>query len=147
MIHETGTRISAVAPYDGVVGQSAGGRLKRVRAVVRRASAGALRIKARHRVHALVPPVSGVVIAAGLGPTMTETAGAFIPLVATLRSFVAEGTGYTLGALVTGLGALVPHETTPGLGALVREHAGARAVSLVPAGGRHFSVIYVLPFP
>lgn len=89
--------------------------------------------------------MSGVIIAAGFGPLMTEDAAtALIPLMATLRSFVAKGTGYTLGTFVTALGSLVTDtETTPRFGAFVRKHARAGAVSLVPAGGRHFSVIYL----
>lgn len=74
---------------------------------------------------------------------MTETAAALVPLVATFGSLVAKGTGYTLGTLVTALGALVTDETAPRLGAFVREHARAGAVPLVPAGGRHSSDIYL----
>lgn len=80
-------------------------------------------------------------------PLVTETAAALVPLVATLGSLVAKGTGYTLGTLVTALGTLVTDETTPRLGAFVREHARARAVPLVPAGGRHSSDIYLFSFP
>lgn len=136
-----------MAPNDGVVGQSAGGCLERIRIIVG-SGAGAFRVEARHRVHTLVTPMPGVIIAAGLGPLVTETADALVPLVATLRSFVAEGTGYTLGTSVTALRSLVTDEATPRFGAFVRKHARARAVPLVPAGGRHlflFSlVLYVL---
>lgn len=68
MIHKAGTRISAVAPYDGIVGQSAAACLQWVRIVVG-TSAGAFRIEARHGIHALVPSMTGVIIAARLGPT------------------------------------------------------------------------------
>lgn len=142
MIHKARTRISTVTPYDGVVGQSTGGSLQRIRIIVG-TSAGTFRVEARHRVHTFVTPVSGVIIAAGLGPLVTETAAALVPLVATLGSFVAEGTGYTLGTFVTALRSLVTDETTPRFGAFVRKHARAGAVSLVPTGGRHFSVIYL----
>lgn len=134
MIHEARTRISTVTPNDGVVGQSTGGSLQRIRIIVG-TSAGAFRIEARHRVHTLVTPVPGMIIAAGLGPLVTET---LVPLVATLRSFVAEGTGYTLGTFVTALRSLVTDETTPRFGAFVCKHARAGAVSLVPARRRHF---------
>lgn len=88
-----------------------------------------------------------VIIAAGFGPPVTEnTATALIPFMATLGSFVAKGTGYTLGTFVTALGSLVTDETTPRFGAFVRKHARTGAVSLVPAGGRHFSVIYLFFF-
>jgi len=83
--------------------------------------------------------MTGVIIAAGFGPPVTEnTATALVPLMATLGSFVAKGTGYTLGTFVTTLGSLVTDETTPRFGAFVRKHARAGAVSLVPAGRRHF---------
>lgn len=68
---------------------------------------------------------------------MAEAAAALVPLVATLGSFVAKGTGYALGAFVTALRAFVADKTTAGLGAFVGEHARARAVPLVPAGRRH----------
>lgn len=115
VIDEARTRISAVAPNDGVVGQSTGSRrhLQRIRIVVGGSDNGAFRIEAGHRVHTLVTPVPGVTRAAGLGPLVAETAAALVPLVATLRSFVAEGTGYTLGTSVTALGSLVTDETTP----------------------------------
>lgn len=88
--------------------------------------------------------MTGVIIAAGLGPPVTEnTATALVPLMATLGSFVAKGTGYTLGTFVTTLGSLVTDETTPRFGAFVRKHARAGAVPLVPAGRRHFFVIYL----
>ena len=68
-------------------------------------------------------------------PFVAETtAAALVPLVATLGSFVAKGTGYALGAFVT-------DKTATGLGAFVGEHARARAVPLVPAGGRHFFLV------
>lgn len=67
MIHKAGTRVSTVTPYDGVVGQSAAARLQRVRIIVG-ASAGAFGVEARHSIHALVPSMPGMVIAAGLGP-------------------------------------------------------------------------------
>jgi len=145
MIHKARTRISTVTPYDGVVGQSTGGRLQRIRIIVG-ASIGAFRVEARHRVHTFVTPVSGVIIATRLGPLMTETAAALVPLVATLGSFVAEGTRYTLGTFVTALRSLVTDETTSRLGAFVCKHARAGAVSLVPTGGRHFFVIYLFFF-
>lgn len=112
MIHKARTWISTVTSNDGVVGQSTGSRLQRIRIIVG-ASAGAFRVEARHRVHTFVTPVSGVIIAAGLGPLVTESADALVPLVATLRSFVAEGTGYTLGTSVTALRSLVTDEATP----------------------------------
>lgn len=145
MIHKTGAGISTVTPYDGVVGQSAAVRLQRVRIIVG-AGAGGFRVQTRHRVHALVPPVSGIIIAAGLGPPVTEAAAALIPLVATLGSFVAKGTGYTLGTSVTALGSLVTDKTAPGFGAFVRKHTRVGAVSLVPARGCHVSVIYLIFF-
>lgn len=69
------------------------------------------------------------------------TAAALVPLVATLGSFVAKGTGYALGAFVTALRAFVADKTAAGFGAFVGEHARARAVPLVPAGGRHFFLV------
>lgn len=146
MIHKAGTWISTVTPYDGVVGQSAVGRLQRIRIIVG-TSAGTFRVETRHRVHAFVTSMTGVIIAAGFGSPVTEnTATALVPLMATLGSFVAKGTGYTLGTSVTTLGSLVTDETTPRFRAFVRKHARAGAVSLVPAGGRHFSLIYLLFF-
>jgi len=145
MIHEAGTRISTVTPYDGVMGQSTDGRLQRIRSIIG-TSAGAFRVEARHRVHTFVTPVSGMIIAAGLGPLVTETAAALVPLVATLGSFVAEGTRYTLGTFVTALRSLVTNETTPRFGAFVRKHARAGAISLVPTSGRHLSIIYLFFF-
>jgi len=121
VIHKTGTRISTVTPYHGVVGQSAAARLQRVRNVVG-VDAGGFRVQTRHRVHALIPPVSSIIITAGLGPPVTETAATLIPLVATFGSFVAKGTGYTLGTFVTALGTLVTDETAPGFGAFVCKH-------------------------
>lgn len=142
MIHKAGTRISTVTPYDGVMSQSTGGSLQRIRIIVG-TSAGAFGIEARHRVHTLVTPVSGMIIAAGLGSLVAETTAALVPLVATLGSFVAEGTGYTLGTFVATLRSLVTNETTPRFGAFVRKHARAGAISLVPTGRRHLSVIYL----
>ena len=112
MIHKAGTRISTMTSYDGVMGQSTGGRLQWIRIIVG-ASADAFRVKARHRIHTFITPVSGVIIATGFGPLVTETAAALIPFVATLGSFVAEGTRYTLGTFVTALRSLVTNKTTP----------------------------------
>lgn len=144
MIHETGTGIPAVTPDDRVVGESAAVRLQRIRVVVG-AGARAVRVQTCHRVHALVPPMTGgMIIAAGLGPPVAEgAADTLVPLVAALGSLVAEGTGYTLGTLVATLGrSFVTDEAAPGLCTPVREHARAGAVPLVPARRRHPSVIY-----
>lgn len=138
MVHEARTGISTVTPYDSVVSQSATGSLQRVCGFIG-ACARALRVQSCHSVHAFVPSMSSMVIAARLGPFVPETTAALVPLVATLGSFVAKGTGYALGAFVTALRAFVADETTAGLRAFVGEHARARAVPLVPAGGRHFS--------
>lgn len=67
MVHEARTGISTVTPDDGVVSQSAAGRLQRVCGLVGTRSRG-LRVQPRHSVHALVPSMPGMVIAARLGP-------------------------------------------------------------------------------
>lgn len=137
-----------MTPDDGVVGQSTGGRLQRIRRIVG-TSAGAFRVEARHRVHTFVTPMSGIIRAAGFGSPVTKAAtaaAALVPLMATLGTLVAEGTGYTLGTLVTALRSLVTDETAPRFGALVSKHARAGAVSLVPAGRRHFLVYLIYLF-
>lgn len=69
------------------------------------------------------------------------TSAALVPLVATLGSFVAKGTGYALGTFVTALGAFVADKAAAWLGSFVGEHARTRAVPLVPARGRHFFLL------
>lgn len=84
--------------------------------------------------------------ARGESPFVPETAAALVPLVATLGSFVAKGTGYALGPFVAALGAFVADETTARFRAFVGEHARARAVPLVPAGGGHLPPLRALFF-
>lgn len=67
MVHEARTGISTVTPDDGVVSQPATGCLQWICGLV--VSCGrALRVQPRHRVHAFVPSMTSMVIAAGLGP-------------------------------------------------------------------------------
>lgn len=67
MVHEARTGISTVTPDDGVVSQSATGCLQWVCGFV--GSRGrTLRVQPSHSVHAFVPSMSGMVIAARLGP-------------------------------------------------------------------------------
>lgn len=67
MVHEARTGISTVTPDDGVVSQSAAGCLQWVCGFVgcRRRALG---VQPSHGVHAFVPSMPGMVIAARLGP-------------------------------------------------------------------------------
>lgn len=67
VVHEAGAGISTVTPYDSVMSQSASGCLQRVCGFIG-ARSRALRVEACHGVHAFVPSMPGVVIAARLGP-------------------------------------------------------------------------------
>jgi hypothetical protein len=125
VIHETGTRISAVTPDDRVMGESAAVHLQRIRAVVG-AGIRAVGVQTCHRVHTLIPSMTGgMIIAAGFGSPVAESpATALVPLVTALGSLVAEGTRYTFGTLVATLGrSLVTDEATPGFSTSVCEHA------------------------
>lgn len=69
VVYEAGARVPAVTANDGVVRQSAAAWLREIPDLAE-TYARAVRVKSRQGVHALVPPVSGIVITRRLGPAV-----------------------------------------------------------------------------
>lgn len=67
MIHKAGTWVSTMTSYYGVMSQSATTWLQRIRVFIG-SRASTFGVQSCHGIHALVPSMSRVIIATGLGP-------------------------------------------------------------------------------